>query len=85
MSARADWAAAALKDLARLDRKLRERVFQAVERLAQSGYGDVRALHGSPGGILRLRVGDWRVLFSRKDTGELLVLRVRPRGDAYRP
>jgi mRNA interferase RelE/StbE len=33
----------------------------------------------------RLRVGDWRVRFTRdRDTGVIQVLRVLPRGRAYR-
>lgn len=42
---------------------------------------NVKALEGEPG-VLRLRVGDWRVLFT--ETGEVLaIVRVAPRGGAY--
>jgi mRNA interferase RelE/StbE len=50
------------KDLERLDPPIRERVFTALERLAndpQSGAG-LRKLAGRP--EWRLRVGDWRVI-----------------------
>jgi len=44
----------------------------------------VRALTGSPGEF-RLRVGDWRVRYELDIEAELLiVLRVLPRGRAYR-
>ena len=33
-------------------------------------------------GILRLRVGDWRVLF--RDEDRIMVINVAPRGGAYR-
>ncbi len=50
----------------------------------RSRRGDVRALTGSPGEF-RLRVGDWRVRYELDIEAELLiVLRVLPRGRAYR-
>jgi len=75
----------AVRDLRRLDRSVRERVLQALERLvAPVPAGDVRALTGSPGEF-RLRVGDWRVRYELDLEAELLiVLRVLPRGRAYR-
>ncbi len=42
----------------------------------------VKALKGEPG-VLRLRVGEWRVLFTRE--GRILaIFKIAPRGDAYR-
>jgi mRNA interferase RelE/StbE len=75
----------AVRDLRRLDRPVRERVLQALERLvAPVPTGDVRALSGSSGEF-RLRVGDWRVRYELDTEAELLiVLRVLPRGRAYR-
>lgn len=46
-----------------------------------SQANNVRALTGRPG-FLRLRVGDWRVIFS--DDGRVVaVIKVGPRGDVY--
>ena len=42
---------------------------------------NVKALSGQPG-FLRLRVGDWRVIF-REDGAVIAVVRVAPRGSAY--
>lgn len=43
---------------------------------------NVTALRGEPG-VLRLRVGDWRVLFT--EAGQVIaVIRIAPRGSAYR-
>ncbi len=58
----------------------------AVERLAESGRGDIRRLQGTRDEIFRLRIGDWRLLFSQ-DLGAatLVVRRVLPRGGAYQP
>jgi mRNA interferase RelE/StbE len=78
------WTDACVKDLRRLDRRIAERVRAAVRRYAETGQGDVKQLRGS-GGDLRLRVGDWRVRFRLDfDTATMSVLRVLPRGRAYR-
>lgn len=71
----------------RLDRRARQRVFTALDRLVAhaSGFGgDVKKLRG-PSGFWRLRVGSVRVLFERDpDTLTILVVAVEPRGRAYR-
>jgi len=78
-------AASALK---RLDRSTQEGVKKAVDRLALDptpGPGrDIRAVRGVEG-LLRLRVGDWRIPFTlnRQDRG-IFILAVRPGGQAYR-
>lgn len=71
----------AAKYLRRLDRPQRERLQHALATLPA---GDVRRLAGE-GGLWRLRVGGWRVIFERDSTGRrILVLAIRPRGDAYK-
>jgi mRNA interferase RelE/StbE len=78
------WTPQAIDDLRRLDRTTAERIVQAVERLAQTAHGDVRRLQGRER-EWRLRVGDWRVIFTRQPKDHSLrILRVRPRGSAYR-
>jgi mRNA-degrading endonuclease RelE of RelBE toxin-antitoxin system len=71
------------KDLERLDRSVRERVFTAIERLATDPHSAaLRKLAGRPQS--RLRVGDWRVIveldLARRT---IVVVRVLPRGRAY--
>ena len=68
MSWRAEWTQRALKDVARLDRPMRERIVAAVERFAETGMGDVRRLRGKEQEIYRLRVGEWRVLSTQRKT-----------------
>jgi mRNA interferase RelE/StbE len=82
---RVELSRAAIRDLRRLDPPVRERIVVALERLvASETVGDVRALTGVPGEF-RLRVGDWRVRYALDTEAEqLLVLRVLPRGRAYR-
>lgn len=81
MSWSVEWSKGARKDLERLDADVAKRVVRAVDRLAEAGQGDVKKLKGM-GGLLRLRVGDWRVFFQIEDEW-ILVLEVVHRGDAY--
>jgi mRNA interferase RelE/StbE len=79
-----EWTERALKEAQRLDRQVRARVLNALDRFAASGHGDIIRLRGSHQQF-RLRVGDWRVgLTSNHTTGVLRVDWVRPRGRAYR-
>jgi mRNA interferase RelE/StbE len=76
--------ASAQRDLRRLDRPVAARILDALTRFAETGQGDVTRLQGVAD-EWRLRVGDWRVRF-RYDypTRTLAVLRILPRGQAYR-
>ena len=74
----------ALRTLQRIDRATGERIVLKVEQLAAdpaSLANNIRSLKGQ-GDLKRLRVGDWRVIFS-----ETLVVvaieRIAPRGGAY--
>lgn len=61
-------------------RTIRAKIAQYAEEPA-SLANNVKALKGEEG-IYRLRVGDWRVLFT--ETGEILaILKIAPRGDVY--
>ena len=79
---RVEWAKQALKALSRLDRLTQERILAAVDDLAEGHRADVRRLQGSVEGTFRLRVGGWRIIFSYPEDSAVLILRVRPRGDA---
>lgn len=72
----------------KLDKKTRKRVKKALQELEQEGnpllHYDVKALTGQLQGDYRLRVGDWRILFTPdKDKKIIYVYAVLPRGDAY--
>jgi mRNA-degrading endonuclease RelE of RelBE toxin-antitoxin system len=73
------------RDLRRLNAAERARVFEALDRfVADPSLGDVRKLHGREA-EWRLRVGELRVRFRRDAAARLVVvLRVLPRGRAYR-
>ena len=75
----------AQRDLRRLDPPVRERVRIALAGLAEDPHGSagLRRLTGRP--ETRLRVGDWRVLLTLDpEARTIVVLRVLPRGRAYR-
>jgi mRNA interferase RelE/StbE len=74
------------RDLKRLDRPVRERIIVALEGLAiDPPAGDTKRMSGITPPQWRLRVGDWRVRFNRdSETRTVLILRVLPRGRAYR-
>jgi len=76
--------ARAKRDLRRLDPPVQRQVTAALDTFVASDppRGDVRKLGAHE---WRLRVGDWRVRFDRDDEARVIVvLRVLPRGRAYR-
>jgi mRNA-degrading endonuclease RelE of RelBE toxin-antitoxin system len=72
------------RDLRNLDQPVRRRVREALERLAENPpEAQLVRLQGSDD--LRLRVGDWRVRLRLDPANRtIVVLRVLPRGRAYR-
>ena len=58
-------------------------VFDGLLRHVRTGNGDVKSLHGSMQGRLRLRVGDYRIIF-RPIAGTILISAVRHRREVYR-
>ena len=64
-----EWTAPALEDMASLDNSVAVRVKEAVERFAQTGAGNLKALRGMHPPEFRLRVGDWRVRFQQRAAG----------------
>ena len=85
MSRQVRWSNRAEKDLERLDRKVRRKIVAAVDRFAQTGQGDVKRLQGLKEETFRLRVGEWRVIFSQEETLLIVILRALPRSGAYHP
>jgi mRNA interferase RelE/StbE len=87
LNRREEWrrrAQADLQEIARRDVGVVRRITEAVARYVEHDQGDVRRLTGQAG-MSRLRVGDWRVLFTLEDQGQtVLILRVLNRRDAYR-
>ena len=77
------------KSYRRLDKKTRVRIKEALLKLEKSNnpllHENVRALTGELKGDYRLRVGEWRILFT-PDTERkaIYVYAILPRGSAYK-
>lgn len=75
---------AALRSLMRMPANTSKLIRSKIEQYAadpSAQANNVKALKGEPG-VLRLRVGDWRVLFTENGL-VLAVIRIAPRGGAY--
>jgi len=80
---RIDWLDEAKADVRRLDRATAMRVFDGILQYARTGGGNIEPLHGEMTGAFRLRLGDYRVLFSLQDDA-MRIFGVRHRSQAYR-
>ena len=77
------------KQYRKLDKKTRVRIKEALYSLEQAPtpfhHKDVRALTGELRGDWRLRVGEWRILFTPYSEQKILyVYAILPRGEAYK-
>jgi mRNA interferase RelE/StbE len=70
----------AVKTLEKLDTITKQRIKQGIINIPR---GDIRKLKGHTE-LYRLRVGDWRVVFSYIDNNTVLIESIMPRGKAYR-
>ena len=78
-----EYKASVQKDLKGLDPKRVLRILGAIERaLSTEGRGG-EALSGPFAGLLKLRVGEYRVIYTRTESG-YLILRIAHRREAYR-
>lgn len=76
------WSALAKSDVRRLDKPTAMRILAALHRFADSGEGDVKALQGME--ELRLRIGDYRLIFVNAPDDAIEIRRVLHRREAYR-
>lgn len=74
---------AARADVRRIGQAEAIRILRSISEFARTGRGDVKALVGVHTGKLRLRVGDYRVIFRTDPHQVMLVLRVLHRKRAY--
>ena len=75
-----DYSKAAAKYISGLDKPSKERIREGVKGIPK---GDIKPLRGSPGSY-RLRVGDWRIIFSYPEDNAILVEKIGPRGGVYK-
>jgi mRNA interferase RelE/StbE len=81
-----EWTAPALRELRKLDKVVARRILAAVTKLAGTPRpAGSRPLTGQPAGVMRLRVGDYRVIYQVEDDRLLVaVVRMAHRRDVYR-
>jgi mRNA-degrading endonuclease RelE of RelBE toxin-antitoxin system len=58
-------------------------ILKALHRYAETGQGNIKPLSGEFAGLVRLRVGNYRVLFD-ETADNINVHRIRDRKDAHR-
>ena len=78
----------AIKSYSKLDKKIRKRIKDSLYKLESSENPlhsvNVKALTGELKGDYRLRVGQWRILFTPNNENTILnVYAIIPRGKAY--
>lgn len=74
------YAKAPIKVLETMNKKTKQRIKKAIEAIPS---GDILPLQGSEV-LYRLRVGNWRIIFSYPDDKTVLIEKISPRGDAYK-
>ena len=72
--------AASARQWAKLSPDVRSRIDRRLNEFATTGHGDVKRLKARDG--MRLRVGDWRVIFY-EDQGTIVVAAVGHRREIY--
>lgn len=86
MTYKIEWAASAARELRKLDKPVARRIAVAVSALSDDPRpSGVKALAGQPPGVMRIRVGDYRVVYVVEDAHVLVtVVRVAHRREVYR-
>ena len=80
---RIDWLDEARADIRALERSIAVRLFEGILHFARIGSGDLTVLRGDMAGASRLRLGDYRVLFTLQDD-TMRIFGYRHRSEAYR-
>ena len=70
----------AAKAISHMDTRTKQRIKTAVEKLPD---GDIKLLKKRVS-VYRLRVGDWRVLFSYQRNETVFIEKIGPRGQIYK-
>lgn len=78
------WEPSAKTDLRHIEQAQALAILYALTRFARGEGGDVKKLTGDPQERFRLRVGDWRVLFTFEAPDTLHIYSVENRRDAYK-
>lgn len=71
---------ASVKIINSMDKATKQRIKAGIEKIPM---GDIKLMRGIPG-TYRLRVGDWRILFSYPEDDTILIEKIGPRGGVYK-
>ncbi len=79
-----EWSRNAIKDIQKLDKLLKKRIWESLDNMAkQPQFADIKKLKGKSGEY-RLRVGEWRVRFRADFLNKTyLITHVKHRRDIY--
>ena len=77
---RIDYSKSVVKYISGLDKPSKQRIKNGIEGIPN---GDIKPLSGSTR-LYRLRVGDWRIVFSYPDDKTVLIEKIAPRGGVYK-
>jgi len=70
------------RDLRKIDKKQIGRILDKLEEVLSNNPNAGEALKGQYKGLFKLRVGDYRVMYTKTKKG-VVVVRIRHRGKAY--
>ncbi|MCJ7444366.1 MAG: type II toxin-antitoxin system RelE/ParE family toxin [Methanotrichaceae archaeon] len=70
-------------DLKHIDKRLAKKILKELEDALSNDLLCGEALSGQFNGLLKLRMGDYRVVYSKTKEG-VIILRIRHRSKAYR-
>ena len=71
----------ATKVINSLDKPTKQRIREGIDKIPN---GDIKQITGRKTTTYRLRIGDWRILFSYADSNTVLVEKIAPRGEVYK-
>ena len=70
----------AVKALDRMDSTIKQRIGKGISGLPK---GDIKKLQGHTD-LYRLRIGDWRIVYSYMDANTILIENIDLRGQVYK-
>ena len=82
MPATVEYKASVERDLRKIDKKDINRILNKIERVLREDPNKGEPLKGEYKGLYKLRVGDYRAIYTKTKEG-VLILRIRHRGKAY--
>jgi mRNA interferase RelE/StbE len=72
-----------LKDFEKLEARVRQQIWAGLGQVCAEGVGDIKALKGELKGLIRVRVGEYRIVIQVVGS-TVFVVEVSNRKDAYR-